>query len=87
MGDEKQHQGIHCEQTERKHPRGCGGWGGYHIKTFILGRVSGPQGSVQKEVIVGGVLQKWDGIDFTARRVSVRREISIPMTPEGKWYK
>lgn len=45
------------------------------------------QESVQEEVIVGGVLQKWDGIDFTARRVSVRREISILLTQEGKWYK
>lgn len=45
------------------------------------------QGSVQKEKIVGGVLQKLDGIDFTVRRVSVRREISISVTQEGSWYK
>lgn len=56
-------------------------------KDIHIGESVWATGKCSKEEIVGGVLQKWDGINFTARRVPMTREIPIPMTQGGKWYK
>lgn len=46
VGDEKQHQGIYCEQNEGKHSRG---WAVAGNSVNTLGNISGRQGGFFKK--------------------------------------